>query len=94
MAESDSPQPVPVNAKFEDDFVTQLVLIEGADTMQTVAGKVAYHVVGRRVAPRDRPMVVRFQGKVVPAQMTVAEAGIAPLDSVYVDWADEGEVPG
>ena len=93
MAESDSSQPVPVNAMFADDFVTQLVLLEGADTMQTVAGKVAYHVVGRRVPARDKPMFVRFRGNVVPTQTTVAEAGIGPLDEVYVEWADDEKVP-
>ena len=31
-------------------------------------------------------MVVKYQGKVVPAATTVAEAGIAPLQNVYVEW--------
>jgi hypothetical protein len=31
-------------------------------------------------------MVVKYQGQVVPAATTVAEAGIAPLHNVYVEW--------
>jgi toluene-4-monooxygenase system protein B len=35
------PQPVPINAKFDDDFVTQLVVVLDTDTMREVAAKVA-----------------------------------------------------
>jgi toluene monooxygenase system protein B len=80
------PQPVPINALFQDDFVTQLAVVLDSDTMTEVAEKVAHHVVGRRQPKRDLPMVVRYQGKVVPADMTVAEAGIAPFQNVYVEW--------
>ena len=38
------PQPVPINAKFDDDFVTQLVVVLNTDTMREVAAKVAQHV--------------------------------------------------
>lgn len=85
------PQPVPINARFDEDFVTQLVLVTSADTMQEVAEKVAYHVVGRRLPPRDAPMVIRYRGRELPADMTVEEAGIEPLQNVYVNWADEAE---
>jgi toluene monooxygenase system protein B len=80
------PQPVPINAMFEDDFVTQLALVLDTDTMTVVAEKVAQHVIGKRQPPRDAPMVVRYQGRVVPADVTVAEAGIGPLQNVYVEW--------
>jgi toluene monooxygenase system protein B len=43
------PQPVPINAKFDDDFVTQLVVVLDTDTMCEVATKVAHHVVGKRL---------------------------------------------
>jgi toluene monooxygenase system protein B len=80
-------QLLPVNAKFGNDFVTQLVLISTADTMDEVAGKVAYHVVGRRVKKRDAPMAVHHKGKVIPAATVVADSGIGPLDYVFVDYA-------
>ena len=80
------PQPVPINAMFEDDFVTQLALVLDTDTMTEVAEKVAHHVIGKRQPPRDAAMVVRYQGRVVPADITVAEAGIGPLQNVYVEW--------
>lgn len=36
------PQPVPINAKFDDDFVTQLVVVLDTDTLREVAAKVAH----------------------------------------------------
>lgn len=87
------PAAVPINAKFADDFVTQLVVVLGTDTMREVAAKVARHVVGKRLPARDAGMVVRYQGRSLPPDMTVAEAGIAPLQNVYVDWAEEGGAP-
>jgi toluene monooxygenase system protein B len=80
-------QPVPVNAMFEGDFVTQLVLVLDTDTVDAAAHKVAAQVVGRRVAPRDAGLAVRHDGKAVPGDLTVAQAGIAPLDVVFVGWA-------
>lgn len=85
------PQPVPINARFDNDFVTQLVVVLDTDTMREVAAKTAAHVVGKRLAPRDAEMVVRYQGRVIPPDVTVAEAGIAPLQNVYVDWATTEE---
>ena len=41
------PQPVPINAKFDEEFVTQLVVVLDTDTMREVAAKVAQHVVGK-----------------------------------------------
>jgi toluene monooxygenase system protein B len=87
------PQPVPVNAKFDDDFVTQLVLVLETDTMQDVAAKVAHHVVGKRLPDKHRSMVVRYQGRALPAEMTVAQAGIAPLQNISVDWVETGVTP-
>ena len=87
------PQPVPINAKFDDDFVTQLVVVLDTDTMQDVAAKVAHHVVGKRLPTRDADMVVRYQGRDLPSDMTVAEAGIEPLQNVYVDWVEKGAMP-
>jgi toluene monooxygenase system protein B len=87
------PQSVPINAKFDDDFITQLVVVLDTDTMREVAAKVAQHVVGKRQPAREAGMVVRYQGRSLPPDITVAEAGIAPLQSVYVDWADKEGTP-
>lgn len=81
-------QPVPINAMFQDDFVTQLVLVLDTDTIDQAAQKVAAQVVGRRVKRRDVGMVVRYEGKALPGHMTVAESGIAPLGIVNVEWAE------
>ena len=80
------PQPVPINAMFQDDFVTQLAVVLDTDTMDEVAAKVAHHVVGRRQPDRGLPMVVKYQGKVMSATTTVADAGIGPMHNVYVEW--------
>lgn len=82
--------PVPINAMFDGDFVTQLVMVEDTDTMLQVAEKVAHHVVGRRVAARNAPMHVRYDGLRVSEGKTVLEAGIGYLHNVYVGY-DEKE---
>jgi toluene monooxygenase system protein B len=87
------PRSVPINAKFEDDFITQLVFVLDTDTMREVAAKVAQHVVGKRQPARDAGMVVRYQGRSLPPDITVAEAGIAPMQNIYVDWVKQGETP-
>lgn len=81
-------QPVPINAKFDNDLLMQLVLVLDTDTVEEAARKVAHHVVGRRIRPRDAGLVLRVDGKPVPSGLTVAEAGIGPLDSVFVGWAE------
>jgi toluene monooxygenase system protein B len=80
---------VPVNARFDDDFVTRLTMVLPSDTLGEVARKVAAPVVGRRVPNRDAGMAVRHLGRVLPAEMTVAEAGIKPFQSIFVGWASE-----
>jgi toluene monooxygenase system protein B len=87
------PQTVPINAKFGDDFITQLVFVLDTDTMRDVAAKVAQHVVGKRQPARDAGMVVRYEGRSLPPDITVAEAGIARLQNVYVDWVEQGDMP-
>jgi toluene monooxygenase system protein B len=82
------PQLVPVNAVFADDFVEILVAVTTADTIAEVAGKVAYHVEGRRVRARDADKVVYHNDRVLPDDQTVADAGIAPFDHIRVDYAD------
>jgi hypothetical protein len=80
-------RPVPLNAMFEDDFVTQLVLVRDTDTVATAAAKVAAQVAGRRVPQRDAGLVVRHDGRAVPGDATVASSGISALDIVHVGWA-------
>ncbi len=87
------PQPVPVNAKFEGDFVTQLVVILDTDTMREVAAKVAHHVVGKRLPARNADLVVSYQGRELPPDMTVTEASIALFQNVFVDWVEKGVTP-
>ena len=80
------PQSVPINAKFGDDFVLQLVVITTADTMAEVARKVAHHSVGKRVRPQDRDMVVYYKGRAVARDATVTQVGIGPFQHVFVDY--------
>jgi len=79
-------QPIPINAKFGNDFVMQMVVITAADTMAEVAQKVARHSVGKRVKPQTRDMVVYYEGRAVAADATATEVGIRPLQHVFVDY--------
>ena len=85
-----APEPylVPLNGIFADDFVEILAPVMSTDTMDEVAAKVAAHSEGKRVRARDVPKVVYHGERLVPAGMTVAEAGIAPLDHVRVEYQD------
>ena len=80
------PALVPVNAVFAEDFVQILVALTTADTVREVADKIAYHVEGRRVRPRDAEKVVFHHGRRLSPDLTVAEAGINPLDHVRVEY--------
>ena len=82
----DGPQGIPINARFGDDFVAQLVVIATADTMSDVARKVASHSVGKRIRPQHRDMIVYYEGRPVPKDATVAEIGIAPFHHIVVDY--------
>jgi toluene monooxygenase system protein B len=79
---------VPVNAVFDGDVLTQLIVLLDSDTVDEAAGKVAAQVVGRRVAPRETGLVVRLDGRLLPGDITVAESGISPLGVVNVGWAE------
>ena len=92
MTEPETPgtlEGVPVNARFDEDFITRLTMVLPTDTMHEVARKVAAPVVGKRVPNRDAGMAVRHHGRVLPAEMTVAEAGIKPFQSIFVGWTSE-----
>jgi toluene monooxygenase system protein B len=77
---------VPLNAIFAEDFVQILVAVTSADTVREVAEKVAHHVEGKRVRPRDAEKVVFHNGRRLSPDLTVTEAGINPLDHVRVEY--------
>jgi toluene monooxygenase system protein B len=84
-----APELVPLNAIFATDFVQILVAVTTADTMREVAAAVAHHVEGRRVRALPHPKVVIHNGVRLPAEMTVAQAGIRPLDHIAVEYDTE-----
>lgn len=82
----DEPQLIPLNAIFATDFVEILAPVMSNNTMDEVAAAVAYHSEGRRVRALPHPKVVIHEGRTLPGDMTVAEAGIQPLDHVTVEY--------
>jgi toluene monooxygenase system protein B len=84
--EDRAPELVPLNAIFADDFVQILVPVTTANTMREVAAAVAHHVEGKRVRAQAFEKVVFHGGRRLPPEMTVAEAGIRPLDHVRVEY--------
>jgi hypothetical protein len=89
-----APQPVPINALFGMDFVSLLVVVLTTDTMAEVTEKVAANVVGKRIPRRDAEMAVYYRDERVPRERTVAQAGIAPMQFVYVDYVEDGGSEG
>ena len=81
-----APELVPLNAIFATDFVQILVPVTTADTMAEVAAAVAYHVEGKRVRALPYDKVVIYHGERLPAGLTVAAAGIRPLDHITVEY--------
>ncbi len=84
--EDRAPEMVPLNAVFATDFVQILVPVTTADTMREVAAAVAHHVEGKRVRALPYDKVVVYHGERLPADMTVAAAGIRPLDHIAVEY--------
>jgi len=84
--EDQAPQLVPLNAIFADDFVQILVPVTTADTIREVAAAVAHHVEGKRVRAQDAEKIVFHKGRRLAPELTVAEAGIGPLDHVRVEY--------
>ena len=82
------PQLVPLNAIFADDFVELLIPVMSNNTIAEVAEAVAHHVVGVRLRPRDGRKLVYHNNRILPDDLTVAEAGIGPLDHIRVDYED------
>lgn len=77
---------VPLQASFRGDFVVQLVPVDDGDDMNAVAAAIAHHAVGLRVPVKEAPMRVYHNGKELPADMKVSEAGIEPMDYVEAGY--------
>ena len=73
---------IPLQATFEGNFVILLVLVEDQDTTQVVAQQVAQHVIGRLLPPKDGTTRLRYKNDVLPADKTLAEIGIGPMEFV------------
>lgn len=80
----------PIHAALERDFLVQLIVVDVNDSMDQVAEKVAYHCVGRRVAPREGVMRVRKHraDELFPREMTVGESGLKPTEVIDVIFED------
>ncbi len=83
----EAPSLVPLNAVFATDFVQVLVAVTTANTVNELAEAVAVHSEGKRVRAEPRPKVVVHNGRILDGELTVAEAGILPLDHVAVEYA-------
>ena len=81
---------VPLQAAFRGDFATLLVLVDDEDTMEVVAQKVAYHVIGRRLPPQDAPLRVQHNGLVLLPDQTVAQAVMSSMNFVEVFYDASG----
>ena len=78
----------PLQANFRGDFVVLLVPVDDADNMAAVAEKVTSHSVGLRVAERNLPKRVYYNGKELPLEMTVTESGIQVMDWIEVAYVE------
>lgn len=74
--------PLPITATFAGDIVTLAVLVDDEDTAEAVAGKIARHAVGRRVAARDVPIRLRVGGRVIDQDQVFGTIPAAPLTHV------------
>ncbi len=83
----EAPALVPLNAVFATDFVQVLVAVTTANTVREVVEAIAVHAEGKRVRAEPRPKVLIHEGRVLDDELTVAEAGIKPLDHVAVEYA-------
>ncbi len=73
---------LPISATFDGDLVSLLVAVDDEDTADVVAQKIAHHVVGRRVAPRNAPVRLRVGGQVIDKDQVFRTIPAAPLDHV------------
>lgn len=74
----------PLQGIVEGDFVVLLVPVDDGDTMDAVGEKIRAHAVGLRVAEQDISWRIRHGGKLLDDDVTVAGAGLTPLDVIEV----------
>jgi toluene monooxygenase system protein B len=79
---------LPLTALFEGDVLELLIPVDDGDTVEQVGQKVAHHVVGRRVAPRDAPLRVRHRGQILAPEHIIGASGVQPLDHIEVFYGD------
>jgi toluene monooxygenase system protein B len=79
---------IPLQAAFRGDFLVQLIPVDDADDMATVAAKIAHHSVNLRVAERNLPMAVWFDGKKLPPEMKFSDSGIGVMDYVEAGYVE------
>lgn len=70
--------PIPLYGFLQGDTLGLLILAEEGDTLQALARNLQ-DAASLRVADRDRVQVV-YNGTTMDPTMTVAEAGLQPLD--------------
>jgi hypothetical protein len=70
--------PIPLYGFMQGDTVGLLILVEEAETLQALARKLE-NAASLRVAAREQVQVV-INDKTMDPAMTVAQAGLAPLD--------------
>jgi hypothetical protein len=90
MTTVEAPVEVSVQALFDGDFLSFLVVLESTDTIPEACDKVAFGVVGRRVPPRAGVgyVMLREDGTEIPENLTVAEAGLTDSDYIRVGFRD------
>ena len=74
----------PVQGIVEGDFVVVLALADNEAPMTEVAQAIAHHGIGTRVAAQDRPLKVRYHGRILDDTATIASTGCAPMDVLEV----------
>jgi hypothetical protein len=80
---------VPVQALFQGDFLTFLVVFEDTDTIAEACERVAEAVVGKRIARRPgATYVMTVDGQEMPGHLTVAESPIVAESYVVVAFRD------
>jgi toluene monooxygenase system protein B len=77
---------IPVVSYFQGDIVPTVSLADELGSVEKLATECAVHSVGRRVPPRDQPIQVTFNGEVLDPRTRVSDAGIHPLDAIYLAY--------
>jgi hypothetical protein len=84
----EAPVEISVQALFDGDFLSFLVVLESTETIPAACDKVAFGVVGRRIPPRPGVgyLMRREDGTEIPDDLTVAEAGLTDSDYIRVGF--------